>query len=1191
MNASILIVKAKQMIVSVKGKSLLIDERRQMAIDLAALMLNEAHAIETDKEKKIQTELAKMMKDENGKNFLIQMTDQSFRSQDSKRVINQIKYLIDKCGQPQFLSLDQQLGLKIVKSLGSIAPSIFTNLTKSMIRSKTAQVILPGEVNKLNSHIRLRKKEGIRVNLNRLGEAILGEDEALKRLNTYLNDLANPEIEYISVKISTICSQLNLLSWEETLSILLSRLKILYLQAKHNPIIRKDGTRVSKFVNLDMEEYRDLFLTVEAFKRVLEMDEFRNFSAGIVLQAYVPDSYLVQQELTLWAMKRVNSGGAPIKIRIVKGANLAMEQVESSIKCWPQPQYETKAEVDANFKRMVMYGTEKEHVKAANLGIASHNLFDLAYALLICSEREIEQYVCFEMLEGMADHMRRVVQELSNDMLLYCPAATKEEFQNAVAYLVRRLDENTAPGNFLREAFSLKPDTNDWKIQAEIFSKSCENSSNVSFYQRRIQNRFLEPELIPITEPFVNEADTDFSLIQNRQWTEKIIEEWSNKKIEQIPLHIGNEFILTKNVGVKPHQQNENFYSYSLADKDQIELAIVTAVSAQKKYGNLTYENRAKMLSGIAHELRVQRGVLIGAMVLDNKKTVTEADVEISEAIDFAEYYLRSMKEFLEVENVRYSPKGVTLIASPWNFPCSISLGGITAALMTGNSVLFKPAKESILVGFLLAKICWKAGVPQDLLQFIVCEDDPIGTLLIEDERVNLIVLTGATETAKLFFRLRPGLDLIAETGGKNAMIITALSDRDLSIKDLVQSAFSFSGQKCSACSLAILELEVYDDLAFREQLKSAAASLKVGSSFKLSTKVNPLIGPANKNLLEALTTLDEGEEWLLKPIQDLQNPDLWSPGIKLGVKPKSRSHLTEFFGPVLSVMRATDLKNAIDLANQTAYGLTSGLQSLDEREQVIWLDTIEAGNCYINRGITGAVVQRQPFGGCKESSFGMSLKAGGPNHLIQFMHTTEVELPKNVENPKESIKALGKTLGKNLKDKDLQLFNSSIGSYAYFFKSEFSVKTDKSLCIGQDNYLKYVPQKKMDFRIQAGDEMVDILRVVAAAATCNTELNISADHKIEGLNVNVISQNDFIEHVMKGKVKRLRLLKEPEKTLKNALAFVACNVLVSKVMGNGRFELLNYLREVAISIDYHRYGNLGVREKEKRTSLIKAYK
>ena len=249
---------------------------------------------------------------------------------------------------------------------------------------------------------------------------------------------------------------------------LAERLRILYREAIKNKVQLPDGTTRPKFVNLDMEEYRDLQITKELFKKVLSEPEFISFSAGIVLQAYLPNSFEIQKELTEWAIKRVKSGGAPIKIRIVKGANLAMEQVEASLKVWPQAPYPTKIEVDSNFKKMVTYGCKKEHAQAVFLGIGSHNLFDISYTMLLQSENEVEPFVNFEMLEGMAEHISRVVHKISGEMLLYCPVAKKEDFQSAIAYLIRRLDENTGAENFLRHIFGLHPDTKAWNEQVEF---------------------------------------------------------------------------------------------------------------------------------------------------------------------------------------------------------------------------------------------------------------------------------------------------------------------------------------------------------------------------------------------------------------------------------------------------------------------------------------------------------------------------------------------------------------------------------------------------------------------------------------------------------------------------------------------------------------------------------------------------
>jgi hypothetical protein len=316
----------------------------------------------------------------------------------------------------------------------------------------------------------------------------------------------------------------------------------------------------------------------------------------------------------------------------------------------------------------------------------------------------------------------------------------------------------------------------------------------------------------------------------------------------------------------------------------------------------------------------------------------------------------------------------------------SIPASGVLAALAAGNSVLLKPAPEAVLVGWHLAKALWDGGIPREVLQFLPCPDDDVGRSLVTDPRVDAVILTGSAETARRFLTWRPDLTLFAETSGKNAMIITALSDRDQAIRDLIHSAFGHQGQKCSAASLAICEAEVYDDAIFRRQLRDAAASLDVGSAWEPSSRITPLTQAPGEALRRALTTLDEGEEWLLEPrLMTGEHSHLWSPGIKLGVRGGSFFHGTECFGPVLGLMRAENLDEAIALANGTAFGLTSGIQSLDDREIDRWLDRIEAGNLYVNRPITGAMVGRQPFGGWKASSVGPGAKVGGPNYVLQL--------------------------------------------------------------------------------------------------------------------------------------------------------------------------------------------------------------
>ncbi len=1192
--------KAFALIESVRGKPQTVEERKKTAVELAGFILDEANTRLTHAEKKQQSQLARLMQDPNGKAFTTAMTDQCFRSESKSRIANQMCYLLDSYGVPSYLSFSQKLGLYAFKLLGRVMPQLFVPAAIFLLRKESEKVILPGEKQKLKEHIQKRTKEGVKHNLNHLGEAILSEQEALKRLEMYIHDLEDPEINYVSIKISTIFSQINLLAWEYSIEKTSEKLRRLYRAAIDHPFVLDDGSKKNKFVNLDMEEYRDLHLTVEVFKKVLDEPEFFHLSAGIVLQAYIPDSFDIQKDITEWAIHRIKNGGAPVKIRIVKGANLAMEQVEASIRTWPQAPYTSKMESDANYKRMVTYGCIPEHARAVHLGIASHNIFDIAYALLLQSENQVEGYTEFEMLEGMADHIRRVVQEITGSILLYCPVAKKEDFKHAIAYLIRRLDENTGSENFLRHVFKLKPGTGVWEQQASFFMKSCDLIQKVSHTPRRTQNRDRTPVVVDGQAPFDNEADTDFSLPQNRKWGEKIVKKYHEYRPDPLPIVVGGKAIRENAEGEAddPSFPKRPLFRYMLAKKEHLELALKTAKDHEKSWSNLSVKERSKLIHKTTQIFKERRDDFLGVMMIDTGKTLLEGDPEHSEAIDYLEYYRKQMEKMETYKDIEWWPKGTVLVTPPWNFPVAIPVGGITAGLITGNCVLFKPAPEAVLVGWHIVNAFWDAGVPKEVLQFINCNDDPEGSLLIQDPRIKCVILTGATSTAKKFHQLRPGIDLAAETGGKNAMIITALSDRDLAIKDLIHSAFSHAGQKCSAASLAILEKEVYDDPHFLKQLKEAAASMKVGPAHDLSVKIGPIIRAPSEALKRGLTTLDEGEEWLLQPHPDPHNPNLWTPGIKLGVKLGSFTQQTELFGPVLGLIRAKNLDEAIAIANSTKYGLTAGLQSLDEREQKKWIREIEAGNCYINRTMTGAIVRRQPFGGTKESSFGAGSKAGGPNYLRELMHPKEVELPQEKYPINEWVNSLTAFFEKiPLSKEELGVWYASTANYSYWWK-RMQEKRDVTKLVGQDNFFFYLPRKNITLRLNEKDPLLDHLRVIAAALTCKSPLEISwtSSTKSHALNwVDLVpllrvvdeTEEEFLERVKSGKMRRVRIVSKANDALKKASAPNACHIAEEPVLSNGRFELLYYLREVALSIDYHRYGNLGLREGEIRKPIL----
>lgn len=1159
------------------------------AVELASKLQLRATELQTPAEKRQQAELDRMLQTPSDKATLVQLTDQAFRPKSSARVADQFTHILDVQGVPRFFSPLDRAMLRGFQTFGGWLPGVSVPMVKEHMRQETANVILPAEHELLAEHLRQRTAQGVRMNVNFLGEAILSEAEAERRLTLYLEALQQPETEVFSVKISTLYSQMSPIAREHTIATLCDRLERLYRSAARATFTRQDGVRVPKFIYLDMEEYRDLSLTCEVFMRTLERRGLEKVSAGIVLQAYVPDSHRWQLRLLEWARKRVAAGGAEITMRIVKGANMEMERHEASVKGWPQAPFDSKPDTDANYKRMLHTGFEPENLKAARLGIASHNLFDVAYALVLTQERQAMQRVQFEMLEGMANHQRRALFEEVSNLLLYSPVCHKEHFLSAIGYLIRRLDENTGPENFLRHAFKLVPGSDEWKELEKGFRAAFERLESLSDAPRRTQDRNVERVFQLVREPgevcgvdervgklvLRNEPDTDWSLPHHAEWAQGIIATWKDRRTE-VPLVVDGVEIRegrTTRDCLDPSRPGTSVGSYLQASSDDINRAVECAARDDDGWRQMTPKARQEVLRRVAEELRRARADLMGAALANTGKTLAESDPEVSEAVDFAEFYAETAKAFFELPNITAQGKGVVVVVSPWNFPIAIPCGGIAAALAAGNTVILKPASDAVIPAWEMCQCFWRGGVSKKALQFMPCSGGKEGAQLVQHPLVNAVILTGGTETALTMLRAKPELPLSAETGGKNATIVTAMADRDLAIKNVLHAAFGHAGQKCSATSLLLLEAEVYDDPEFRRTLIEAAESLTTGSAWDLKTKMGPVIRPPSGDLQNALLTLESGESWALMPRKLDGNDCLWSPGIKWGVRRGSYTHLTEFFGPVLGVMRFEKLHEAIAMVNQTGYGLTSGLESLDDREQAEWKAGIRAGNLYINRGTTGAIVLRQPFGGMGKSAFGPGLKAGGPNYVAQFMNFVP------------------------LRNADFGMrIDEALRWYAAAWNDEFSKEHDHFQLIGQDNVRRYLPVQEMRVRIDAKDTAFEIFARVAAARTAGCRITVSLPPGFESETARRLHEAtedwagaiEFIEEsdaelagaISQHETDRVRYAaadRVPE-VVRRAAAEAQIYIADAPVLAEGRVELLWYVQEQSVSFDYHRYGNLGGR-------------
>ena len=1086
------------------------------AVDLAERLLIDSLAAASRSERRQQARLAGVVQDAALRELTFALTDEVLRFESHRRAAARFRSIVADVGVPSSLGLLDRLMLRVGALIAPLLPWLVMPLVRSRIVRESSGVVLSADDPAFARHAAARAADGFRLNVNVLGEAILSDAEAAARMTMIRERIVRPDVDYVSLKISAVVANLDVLAFDHSVDRICECLRTLYREA--------ETAAPRTFINLDMEEYRDLPLTIAALTRVLDEPEFAGLDAGVVLQAYLPDSHSACASLCRWAVARHASGGGTLKIRIVKGANLAMERVEAELHGWPQAPFLTKAEVDASFKQLVTLALSPEFAAAVRVGFASHNLFDVAWALGLAYRARLD----VEMLEGMAPAQARTVRAAAGDVLLYAPVVRTDDLAASIAYLTRRLDENTSPDNFLRALFTLQPGSVEWHDERARFEAAMSAVGSVVTASRRTQDRSLAAPVGDV-EGFENCADTDWTQSANRT---SIAVAMKAYEMPQFP---------------------------AIDAVEQVDAIVATAVAAAGSWATTPFAERRSVLSAVADEMERSRGRTLALMARTACKTIAEGDPEVSEGVDFARYYgwcTRAIEQRVAA-GLTFEPNGVVLVASPWNFPYAIPAGGVCAALAAGNAVILKPAPEVREVAFELAQQLWRAGVPRELLQFVACPDNEVGRRLVTHDDVATVVLTGAYETAQMFRSWKPSIRVLAETSGKNALVITAAADEDSAIRDLVRSAFGHAGQKCSAASLAIVEASVYDDTAFMERLAAAVRSVRVGAADDLATITGPLVGAPSEKLLRALITLEPGERWLVEPRCLDADRHIWSPGVRVGVAPGSWFHLTECFGPVLGIMRARDLDHAIELQNAGEFGLTGGIHSLDEHEISHWLERVEVGNVYINRHITGAIVQRQPFGGWKRSSVGCGPKAGGPFYVEAFGTWSDPSPAPAEELAPATGPSQDATYGSGKPQLGPQ--PSACATEAEFqrvWDEYFAVEHDPSGLACERNVLRFRPLPSVGLYVapDADPSAVDIAKIA---------------QRVAGLPPNLVVSP------MTGSVERVRVIGSLTADELAECHAAGVEVDLTQPVADPMVELRRWVREQSISWTRHRHGRL----------------
>ncbi|MFJ6002522.1 bifunctional proline dehydrogenase/L-glutamate gamma-semialdehyde dehydrogenase [Arthrobacter sp. NPDC092385] len=1116
------------------------------SIALVRRWLTEASKVPVDSSAR---QLAGVLKDPDGLAFTVGFVDGVIRPEDLTVAARNLGIIAPKV--PAFLPWYMRSAVRVGAAVAPVLPQVVIPIARRVLREMVGHLIIDASDAKLGRSISRIRRDGIRLNVNLLGEAVLGEHEAERRLAGTVRLLERPDVDYVSIKVSSTVAPHPAWAFEEAVRHVAEKLAPLYALAA--------ASEKPKFINLDMEEYKDLDLTIAVFMDILDRPEFVDLEAGIVLQAYLPDSLAAMIRLQEWAAARRARGGAGIKVRVVKGANLPMEQVEADLHDWPLATWGSKQESDTHYKRVLNYALQPGHVDNVRIGVAGHNLFDLAFAWLLAGERGVRSGIEFEMLLGMAQGQAEAVRRDVGSLLLYTPVVHPREFDVAIAYLIRRLEEGASQDNFMSAVFELSENEALFEREKNRFLASLRELDTSIPAPNRRQDRTVPAPAHPGIG-FENTPDTDPSLPANRAWGRAILE-----RVPTSELGIGIVDATT------------------LTRAEDLEATIAGAVGAAESWGSLTGAQRAEVLHRAGDALEARRAELMEVMAAETGKTLDQADPEISEAVDFAHYYAERARELDDVDGASFSPARLTVVTPPWNFPVAIPAGSTLAALAAGSAVIIKPASQARRSGSVMIEALWAAGVPREVLRLVQLEEGDLGRRLVSDPRVDRVILTGGYETAALFRSFRTDLPLLAETSGKNAIIVTPSADLDLAAKDVAQSAFGHAGQKCSAASLVILVGSVSTSQRFRNQLLDAVTSLSVGYPEDPTTQMGPVIEPAAGKLLDGLTTLGEGESWLAEPRQLDASGRLWSPGVRDGVKRGSTYHLTEYFGPVLGIMTAATLEEAIALQNDIDYGLTSGIHSLDSREIATWLDGVQAGNLYVNRGITGAIVQRQPFGGWKKSAVGAGTKAGGPNYLVGLgswvsRESAAQEAPLPVVAP---LLAAARSAG--LPGDDVARLARAAASDAAAWNSEFGRVRDVSALSAERNLFRYLAHP-VTVRLAAGAPLTDLVRVLLAARAAGAPVTVSAAVDLPAALRSVVSthaegvavedDDAWLARASSLTVSRVRLIGGGASALAAATGGRPdLAIYAQPVTESGRIELLPFLQEQAISVTAHRFG------------------
>lgn len=1117
----------------------------ERAIEFAASLQERVQDSIATHEKSFYYKMQHIIENPEYKALFMELLDSSVLSNNPAHSHKLIERILRRYEFGEFFTLYEKMLLYIFLQVGRYAPSLSVPFFIKQIRKEAGLMMrfsMPTSSPK--SHI---------ANYYFIAKKALSQEVIKDNITMCKKALDNSHITHISIKPSAFFTQMWEGSFIHSRDELARSLKELFAYASK----QAQAQNLPKIITLDMEEHRFLQLSVSAFMEALS--GYSELEAGIALQAYIPESFSYLMQLCAYAKARVDSGGKPVHIRLVKGANMQAEKFYAAKHNGRLPMFSQKLCTDANYKKMLHYLIDNAHYRHTKLGVASHNVFELAYAYMLlqhCVEPEYREHFVFEMSMGISMQASRILGEY-HTLMLYTPVCDTSSFQEAIAYLLRRLDENTGEENFMASYYAMRVGDSAWQAQKAMFLDSLAYIPKLSCAPIAVQDRAAVLDLQ--SSDGVYETDTEFFTQANYQWLTKALAQELPKDTIQATY-------------IKEAQM-----LYGFDGREIRKVAFAKGFDENIVPASLSrLENLIAIFSKATHLLQEKRGQIIATAALEIGKVPMQTDMEISELITLLHFYPKSLQDLCDTHaHTSFMPKGRGLVIGSAHSHLSISFAPVLASLACGDQVVFKPSSLVISSSYMVCECLWEAGIPQDMLCFAPMQKEDFRQALA-NMRADLFAFAvgfGKRSSLESIATAQPMLSLIAHPTATNAMIITQLADYDQAIKHAISSAFFYGGVGVRKLSVLIVEQSVLNDTGFMQGVLACARSLHYGTPYALQNALGVVLDSNH-----ALETIQGA--FALKPQRDGQY-------MGAGIIYASANELSAIdrYLPLLYIIKADDIKHAIALANTLDSNICA-LESRDEDEWVYFRKNAKAHTLLINEPTihtASAKIITTPSGS-------LSHTIGTYNDIIHFVrpvpNACDENLATSIIEPKfKRLLASGDIVDSRRKALENALKKAK--SYVYYRNTEFMLSHDCALEYGAKHLLDYKAISTLAYRVSSNDSLEDVLGVIIGAQACKVELIVSfeaIDEDLAFLRENLAglgliakfvqeSLQDFIARIPQNDVIRYHTKASAMDSIYQAAAISHKRIIPDKPLDNGRFELLWYYRERVISIVHHRYG------------------